>query len=409
MTRMETIYSWQTRYDERRLHAIAAAHELTDGALDGASVDVLVEGLLYEHCASEVDPVWADFRIDTREGARPAGEPAPEAVQPLTVSLVMPCRGAGAALFDVTPRPITNTHGSGDYFEISTMLTLGMPDDDAERFTAGIDELRSQWMRLVADAVAEANQTIASQRERTRSIVEPIVVARHRRRSLIRGAATALAIPLNRVPSGDEHLSLNRRPITLQVVEAAAAAGGNEAALADGIADDLIDLIRSFARALERLPVTAAQLLEADEETIRDVLLFILNANWHGTVAAESFIGHGKTDISLRWRDRDAFIGECKRWHGSSAFNDGVTQLLERYTVWRATRVALIVFIQDISDIGAVIAKASDVLARHERCLQRKTVGPPEAMTFFMSAQHDQRRVVTVELIPVVIPTPGQG
>lgn len=409
MTRPQAINTWQTRYDDRRRNAITAAHELTDAALDGASSDVLVQGLLHTFCAHDIEPLWDEFRIDTRESVRPRNEPVPETTQPLYLSFVMPCRGAGAALFDLDPRPVTNTHGQGEYFEISTMLTLNITAEGTEdEFTVGLEDLTRQWKQLVTDAIPKANAVIAEHRETTRAVIEPIVTARHRRRALIRHASAALAIPLNRAPDTAAQLTLNRRPVTLDIVEAGASAGGNEAALADSIADDLIELIHSFARALERLPVTAANLLEADEETIRDVLLFILNANWRGAVAAESFIGHGKTDISLRWHNRDAFIGECKRWHGVATFDDGLTQLLERYTVWRATRVAMILFIQNITDIGAIIDKATAAIAGHERCLQRKTSANPEAIEFLMSAQHDARRVVTVELIPVVIPSPDE-
>jgi hypothetical protein len=70
----------------------------------------------------------------------------------------------------------------------------------------------------------------------------------------------------------------------------------------------------SFTSALERLAETANKLAGENEETIRDLLLFILNSNYQGAATGETFIGHGKSDVLLRWHDRDAFIGECKYW-----------------------------------------------------------------------------------------------
>ena len=52
----------------------------------------------------------------------------------------------------------------------------------------------------------------------------------------------------------------------------------------------------------------------------RDMLLFILNAQWGGAVTAETFFKEGKTDILLRWEEANAFIGECEMWKGPVEF-----------------------------------------------------------------------------------------
>jgi hypothetical protein len=69
----------------------------------------------------------------------------------------------------------------------------------------------------------------------------------------------------------------------------------------------------SFARALERLPKTASRFNEVE---LRDLALFILNSGYEGAARGEVFNGNGKTDILLPWKDRNAFIGECKFWKG---------------------------------------------------------------------------------------------
>lgn len=155
------------------------------------------------------------------------------------------------------------------------------------------------------------------------------------------------------------------------------------------------------------MPATANRLAVANEETIRDVLLFVLNANWQGAVTGETFLGEGKTDIHLRWRDRDAFIGECKFWHGEKTFAEGLDQLLGRYTVWRATRVALLLFIRDHVDISAVIAKAVATVTSHRRFVGPTKPGGSDRHAFMMRAQHDAQKIVTLNLIPVVIPIPS--
>ena len=49
-----------------------------------------------------------------------------------------------------------------------------------------------------------------------------------------------------------------------------------------------------------------------DEETIRDLLLALLNAQFEGAAAGEVFNAAGKTDILIRAGDRNVFIAECK-------------------------------------------------------------------------------------------------
>ena len=108
---------------------------------------------------------------------------------------------------------------------------------------------------------------------------------------------------------------------------------------------------------MERLPITAQKF---DEEGIRDIALFILNANYQGEAAGEVFNGAGKTDIMLNYRDRNAFIGEIKFWPGPERFSDAVDQLLS-YTVWRDTKAALILLIKDVRATTA-IRGADDVI-----------------------------------------------
>jgi hypothetical protein len=89
----------------------------------------------------------------------------------------------------------------------------------------------------------------------------------------------------------------------------------------------MIKTITGFTHALERRPSSARRLLPeteslADEETLRDWIMFILGSNFEAPDGGEVFIGgevengKGKTDTLVRHAGRNAFIGECKFWHG---------------------------------------------------------------------------------------------
>jgi hypothetical protein len=82
-----------------------------------------------------------------------------------------------------------------------------------------------------------------------------------------------------------------------------------EPAIDEGNYEAVLAVLRNARNALERSPSMSAKL---DEEETRDLLLVILNAQFEGKAAGEVFNCTGKTDILIRDRDRNVFIGECK-------------------------------------------------------------------------------------------------
>jgi hypothetical protein len=57
----------------------------------------------------------------------------------------------------------------------------------------------------------------------------------------------------------------------------------------------------------------------------------------------ESFNRSGKTDILLRYDNKNLFVGECKFWKGQSQYKDAIDQLLDNLTV-RDTYASLLIF-----------------------------------------------------------------
>jgi hypothetical protein len=119
--------------------------------------------------------------------------------------------------------------------------------------------------------------------------------------------------------------------------------GGNatEWTIADDVYEGMIRTVLRFTHALERRP-SSAELLIANEETMRDWLMFLPSATYETPDGRDPFIGGetengaGKTDILVRYEDRNVFIGECKFWHGQKKLSEAIDQLLS-YTVWRDT------------------------------------------------------------------------
>ena len=114
----------------------------------------------------------------------------------------------------------------------------------------------------------------------------------------------------------------------MSVATSSCAGARSEAAREARISDEdyaaIIDQLASARGLIERLPGTFSPM---DEETLRDVLLVILD-NQFGPAGGEMFSRDGKTDLIQRHaHGGPVFIVECKNWQGAKAFEHAVDQL----------------------------------------------------------------------------------
>ena len=169
------------------------------------------------------------------------------------------------------------------------------------------------------------------------------------------------------------------------------------------IYDGVLFLIASFGRAMERLPLTAQKF---DEEGIRDIVLFVLNANYEGAASGEVFQGAGRTDILLNYQNRTAFIGEFKFWDGPRSVSGAIDQLC-RYTVWRDTKASLVLLIKNINATTAI--KGADAAVRNHPQFSRALNSPePDARRdYVITSNTDSDRKISLTLLYVVIPNPA--
>lgn len=123
-------------------------------------------------------------------------------------------------------------------------------------------------------------------------------------------------------------------------------------------------------------------------------MLVTLNTHYVGATYAEAFNRSGKTDILIRVHDLNAFIGECKWWHGPKAAQDALDQLFG-YMTWRDSRVALIFYVKT-KEITPVLDKArAEFQGRDEFIKWEPTAGEGE-LRFRVRWPQDENREATV-------------
>lgn len=382
-------------YDNRFSSALQRARNLSEDELLRLPTEAIVEALTDEYSAAPIE-IYFDrlsWNLEYLSGGYPAiivSIPASGCTQalmqqPLTVQLTMYSNSGDPVVTLKFPIVVTDPQ-----------LTEMPPGALKQAMDGACDRLQV--------LVATANREIAVHRQRMREAIQGVVEPLARRLRAFRQVASALGIPVTSQAQG-ARIQLQPRRITLSQLGQAVSKGTEGWHLEEQIAEDIITTITSFNTALERLVATASKLAEEDEETIRDLLLFILNANYQGIATGETFIGHGKADILLRWRDRDAFVAELKFWRGGGHFTSAFEQLLDRYTIWRDTRVALVMLIRDIKDISMIIERARRCIANHGRTIQVLTTEEPDKRCdYLVRAVNDEQRIIKLTLLPVVIP-----
>jgi hypothetical protein len=103
-----------------------------------------------------------------------------------------------------------------------------------------------------------------------------------------------------------------------------------------------------------------------------------------------------------------AFIGELKFWQGQTRFRDAVDQLLS-YTVWRDTKATPILLIKDVHATTA-IEGAHAVIRSHPQLRTAKNASDPDTRRdYVLASNSDPDRLISVALLPVVIPNPKEN
>lgn len=400
--------------EEAATRAVAA---FTEAELLANSLDELEKAVIADKVAR---PIMLETQgrsisnevvaLPERRGATISNIYMPSAILParetLKASLYIPYTGTRqvftyrpSSVPSATPPEATVT---GREVVLSLIADSGAAVQVVEAQLLALEENLRQW-------VAGVNADIVTLERQVRGLVGDLLA---RRFGLLRqrdAMAAAFTIPVRPVaPDRALEIPVRRTTVALSSSPSAATGEPGEWSLTHAVYEQMITTITSFGRALERRPAST-RLLLPDEETLRDWLLFLLSTNYETPDGSELFVGgetvngKGKTDILVRHQDRNAFIGECKFWHGPKKFSEAIDQLLG-YTVWRDTKAAIILFITR-RNATAAIESAGACLERYSQFRQAKIPADPAGRRDYVFASpHDNQRVISLALLPVVIP-----
>jgi hypothetical protein len=139
-----------------------------------------------------------------------------------------------------------------------------------------------------------------------------------------------------------------------------------------------------------------------DEESLRQHFLVQLNGQYEGNATGETFNYEGKTDILVRDRDRNLFIGECKFWKGAQHLCETIDQILG-YASWRDTKTAILIFNRN-RDLTKVLAQISPAVRSHPSFVREITYGGETDFRFVLHHRDDNERELTLTVLVFDIP-----
>lgn len=302
------------------------------------------------------------------------------------------------SVFYLTPSTFTTTLPRGRVEGSDLLLTIEYardtkPDIDREvnAFVGSIG-LYLGWARAEIDSFNSLLEQKATQ---------TIEARRHRIEERDAHLATS-SIPIRRSSGAKTYIPdvVIRRPApSLPQAKADDKPPRLEPALEEKVFEHILGIIRMQAAQMAQSPGTYASMGEEDR---RQLILATLNTHYEGRAAAEAFNNRGKTDILIRYEDKNLFICECKFWSGQEGFSDTINQLF-RYVGWRDTKLAIVMFVREKA-LTTILKKARSTLDGHEQFVSWKDAASETEMRAIMSWPGDDERQADLNVFFVHTP-----
>lgn len=340
------------------------------------------EDEIYVNNQQEVDiDVSSDRRRLIRDRSRPFY------VKGIAITIAIPFDNDGS-LFYYKPSSFTFSPPSGEINGQEVHLIYEEVEHSSEElkkiYTRDVNEIK-KYLEWVKRDVESFNQSLES-------LIEQIFTQRKQKLLTSQGVVGGLGIPIRQredmprtyaVPEIRRKVKIERPIVKKEKFQP-------EPTLTEEDYEHILKIIQNMVMVMERSPHAFRNM---NEEDLRQHFLVQLNGHYEGQATGETFNYNGKTDILIRVEDKNAFIAECKFWHGEKQFMDTIDQLLG-YTSWRDTKIAILVFNRNI-DFTKILEKIDTTIKSHE-CYESEQEPRKETIFRYLFHQPDdiERKIV---------------
>ena len=233
------------------------------------------------------------------------------------------------------------------YFTVSASETLDFMNNEKNR-----DALFNKILRdyeHVKTYIGYCNFDCEKFNNSIKSYTKTLIDKRKEKVEKYYNISKLLEIPINRTnPKMIEEIKIERK---IEPIIKKEKNNEPEYAISNDIYQDILGMIKHQGSTFERTPHVYSV---HGEEDLRDIILAFLNGHFKGKANGECFRKKGKTDISIEYENRAAFVAECKIWGGQKILLSALEQLLS-YTTWRDNKLCLILFSKTNKDFFKVL------------------------------------------------------
>jgi len=397
--RLADVLDNQARLVDAAAQAIPAEHALA------RSIDELAAELVERY---EIEPVVLDWsgvtlssdevKIDVTYDPRRGffGDEGRVHVAGTRLTFHVPLSGE-SKLLKLRPSHYTSNPPRGAVSATELRLVSEAPVDSRDGLKGVLEAEADNVRRYLDFASADLTTWSATLPKMAHDGVE------HRRQQVIadREFVASIGVPLRR--REDARPTYAVAPIRRQVTKPPTSGhrpSAPEPFLPNEEYERILEICRGMATVLERSPRAFAR---AGEQAIRDHFLVQLNGQYQGEAMGETFNNEGKTDILVREKGSNLFIGECKFWDGPQNLSDTVDQIL-RYLTWRDTKSAIFLF-NCGRELTKVLAAISPTIAEHPSFVREIDYGTETDRRFVLRHRDDPEREMTLTVLTFEVPT----
>ena len=161
----------------------------------------------------------------------------------------------------------------------------------------------------------------------------------------------------------------------------------------------ILSVLHQMALVMERDPDTFSTI---GEEALRSHFLVQLNGIYEGQATGETFNCKGKTDIIIRLRGDNIFIGECKFWSGENKLIETLDQLLG-YATLRDRQLGMLIFNRN-KNFSAVLEQIPAIIKSHPSFLKESNHSETE-FRFILKHPNDSTCELNLAILAFDIPS----
>lgn len=164
--------------------------------------------------------------------------------------------------------------------------------------------------------------------------------------------------------------------------------------------ESILTIVHEMGIAMERHPSTYSG---KREEHLRDFLLMTLSTHYSNSTG-ETFNRSGKTDILVRHKGRNVFVGECKFWKGVKTFHATVDQILS-YLTWRDSKAAILFFVRS-KELNPVMCQIKSSIIEHPCFIRQEGTERESCIMYEFRLSSDATRNVHLAVMCFHFPEP---